>query len=353
MNTAERLLGTGNQVANIMLEFIFTLDYEIYGDGSGSLRECVIRPAKYLLDIFKGYGYPFVVFPEVLEIEKIEEYHSDPDIDLVRLQLQEVLNTGNEIGLHLHSWWANAKYINGRWQLDYSQANLCNMPDYKIKEIISRGLVILRQLINDSQYQPIVFRNGLWIMQPTKEITKILNEFNLKIDSTLFKGGRIRKYNVDYRPSVRNQYYWRILDDVNKHQDDGLLLEVPIYTELVPFWKMISRLVQKENRSINPEVQSERQGKIIEPWVRFGDFFRFKYPRKLDYCFMSLEEILISLNKLISLDEKTRHDYKPVVLVGHTKNLTDFKKMDRILEFIKKRNMKIVTFKQILTKISV
>lgn len=335
-----------------MLEFIFTLDYEIYGDGSGSFRECVIRPAKTLLDIFNRYGYPLVVFPEVLEIEKVEKYHSDPDIDQVRLQLQEILNAGSEIGLHLHSWWVNANYISGRWQLDFSQANLCSMPEYRIREIISRGLVILRRLLNDYQYQPIVFRNGFWIMQPTKEITKILNEFNLRIDSTLFKGGRIRKYNVDYRPSVRNRYYWRILDDVNKHQNDGLLLEVPIYTEQVPFWKMISRFVKKEPQSNKEDVQSEQQFKIMRTWARFGDFFRIKYPRKLDYCFMSLDEILTSLKKLILLDKKTFRDYKPIVLVGHTKNLKDFKKVERILEFIKKSNLRVVTFKHILPKIT-
>lgn len=352
MSIAGRLLETEGQATNKMLEFIFTLDYEIYGDGSGRLKECVISPSKCLLEIFKWFGYPFVVFPEVLELEKIEEYRADPDIDQVRLQLQQILNEGNEIGLHLHSWWVNAKYISGRWQLDYNQANLCGMPGYKIREIISRSLVILRRLLNDSQYQPIVFRNGFWIMQPTKEIIKILSEFNLRIDSTLFKGGRIRKYNVDYRPSVRNRYYWRILDDVNKHQDDGLLLEVPIYTELVPFWKMISRFVKKESQINKEDVQSEQQFKIIRPWARFGDFFRIKYPRKLDYCFMSLDEILISLEKLILLDEKTFWDYKPIVFVGHTKNLRDFKKVEKILAFIKNSNLRIVTFKQILPRIS-
>ncbi|MCX7975236.1 MAG: hypothetical protein N3B16_12185 [Candidatus Aminicenantes bacterium] len=327
------------------------MDYEIYGEGIGRLKECVIRPAQQLLDIFKYYGYPLVVFPEVLEFEKIKEYGSDPDIDQVGLQLQQILNTGNEIGLHLHSWWANANFTCGKWQLDFSLANLCSLPGYKIREIIGKGLDILRRLLGDSQYQPIVFRNGFWIMQPTRVIVEILNEFNLKIDSTLFRGGRIRKYNVDYRPSVSNGYYWKILDDVNKHQDDGLLFEVPIYTELVPFWKMISRFNKRKSMNNDKEVPSERLLKIIGLRAIFGDYFRMKYPRKLDYCFLSLEEILTSLNKLIMLDERTNKDYKPIVLVGHSKNLTDFEKVDRMLEFIRKRNLRIVTFNQILHRL--
>jgi hypothetical protein len=115
---------------------------------------------------------------------------------------------------------------------------------------------------------------------------------------------------------------------------------------------MIPRFFNKGSKNNTEEVQSERQFKIIEHWARFSDYFRIKYPRKLDYCFMSLDEILNSLKKLVLLDEKTGGDYKPIVFVGHTKNLKDFKKVERILKFIKKSNLRIVTFKQILPKIS-
>ncbi|MGC8893093.1 MAG: hypothetical protein ACP5P6_10920 [Candidatus Saccharicenans sp.] len=335
-----------------MLEFIFTLDYEIHGDGSGKLRDCVIRPTEEILKIFQKYRYPLVIFPDVLEFEKIEKYRSDPDIDQVKVQLEKILTTGNEVGLHVHSWWINAHLKNNGWEFDFNYANLCSLSKDHIKEIIENGLMILRRFLNDSRYQPVVFRNGFWIMQPTKDIVEVLKNCSIQIDSTLFKGGRIKGYNVDYRPSIRNGYFWRIFDDINKPHEEGLLWEVPIYTELVPFWKMLSRFLGNPIIKEGETAVKERRQKIMQKWNRMGDYFRLKYPRKLDYCFMNLHEILASLDKLILLDKKTESEYKPIVLVGHSKNLLDFKKVERIVQFIKQRDLKIVTFSQVLTKIS-
>ena len=67
-----------------MIECIFTIDYEIYGNGEGSLRELVYEPAENLRTIFKKWNARFVVFVEVAELEMIEAECADPDIDLVK-----------------------------------------------------------------------------------------------------------------------------------------------------------------------------------------------------------------------------------------------------------------------------
>src|SRR5438552_6310746 len=92
----------------IMIEFIFTLDYEIYGNGQGSLRKLVLDPTQRLAEVFEEFDAPFVVFAEAVEFAKIEEARSDPDITAVRAQLRELRTGGHEIGLHLHPWWAGA-----------------------------------------------------------------------------------------------------------------------------------------------------------------------------------------------------------------------------------------------------
>ena len=68
-----------------MLECIFTLDYEIYGDGHGSLRELVYEPAKRLKEVFEDAGAKLVVFVEVAELEKIDEL-----LDIVHRQFTKV-----------------------------------------------------------------------------------------------------------------------------------------------------------------------------------------------------------------------------------------------------------------------
>ena len=48
-----------------MIEFVFTIDYEIYGNGTGALSELVYEPARRLKDLFQNYNARFVAFVEV------------------------------------------------------------------------------------------------------------------------------------------------------------------------------------------------------------------------------------------------------------------------------------------------
>ncbi len=50
-----------------MIECVFTLDYEIYGNGQGSLRDLVLDPTQRLAELFQEFGAPFVVFAEAVE----------------------------------------------------------------------------------------------------------------------------------------------------------------------------------------------------------------------------------------------------------------------------------------------
>jgi hypothetical protein len=43
-----------------MIECIFTIDYEIYGNGEGSLVELLHEPAEKLRTLFKGQNFCFL-----------------------------------------------------------------------------------------------------------------------------------------------------------------------------------------------------------------------------------------------------------------------------------------------------
>ena len=73
-----------------MIECVFTLDYEIYGNGEGSLRDLVLDPTRRLAKLFQEFGAPFVVFAEAVEFARMEEVQSDPDTAGVRAQLREL-----------------------------------------------------------------------------------------------------------------------------------------------------------------------------------------------------------------------------------------------------------------------
>src|SRR5277367_1637817 len=172
-----------------VIECIFSLDYEIYGDGSGSLRDLVVDPTARLLEIFDKWGVRFVNFVEVSEFEAIEAAGSDSAVQLVNQQVRGMRRSGHEIALHLHPQWYNARFERGRWQLDYSEYNVCNLPQIRIAEIADRAVAHLKYMVDDPQFAPISFRAGNWLFQPTETAARELSRKGIRIDSSVFKGG--------------------------------------------------------------------------------------------------------------------------------------------------------------------
>ena len=166
-----------------MIECIFTIDYEIYGNGEGSLRQLVYEPAERLMATFRKFKACFMPFVEVAELEMIEAKGTDPGIELVKDQIRDFYSQGFELGLHLHPQWYNARYENGKWNLDYKEYNLCTLPGERIIEIIDRAVAYLRKILGVADFIPLSFRAGNWLLQPTRTVAKVLAERGIKVVS--------------------------------------------------------------------------------------------------------------------------------------------------------------------------
>jgi len=57
-----------------MLNVIFTLDYEIHGNGEGCPYELMVEPTRRMLDLFDEYGAKLTIMADVAEILKFKEY---------------------------------------------------------------------------------------------------------------------------------------------------------------------------------------------------------------------------------------------------------------------------------------
>ena len=329
-----------------MIECVFTIDYEIYGNGEGSLKELVYEPSEKLMEIFRKWNARFVPFVEVAEFETIENEGVDPAINLVKRQIKDFYEQGFEIGLHLHPQWYNAMYENGKWLLDYSEYNLCTLSKERITQIVERGLSYLRNIIDESDFTPLSFRAGNWLFQPTRSAAAVLAEQGIKVDSSVFKGGLQHKHSLDYRPSLTNGYYWNFLDDVNIPDHKGALLEVPIYTKMVPFWEMLTA------KRVGIQQKGASSGKTRDgKWRRIRDFLRLRYPLKFDFCKMTLDELISMMEREIKKDQKDPSTYRPLVAIGHTKDLVDFETVDSFLSYLRQKEIKISTFEEVYNQL--
>ena len=325
-----------------MIECIFTIDYEIYGDGRGSMRDLIYEPTNRLINLFQKRNVCFVAFVEAAELEKVSTHRTDEAIDDVNRQVREMYRNGHEIGLHLHPQWYNAEYVNGRWELDHSEYNLCTLPRERITQIIDRSCNYFRDVLGVPDFTPLSFRAGNWLFQPSQSASIALAEKGVKIDSSVSKGLVQRYHGLDYRPALKNGYYWNFGIDVNKPQPNGALLEIPIYTKMVPFWRMLTSKRVHLQRKASTTNQRQRQ-KVL----RLLDRLRWKYPLKFDICRMEITELESMFDEVIRADQKSPDSLKPLVAIGHTKDLVDFDTIETFLAYLKQNGIKVSTFVEI------
>ena len=325
---------------NVMTEIIFSVDYELYGNGDGTLRDLVLEPAAALAEVFDRNDAKFVVFVEALELARIKRADADPDIGPVCDQIRRLHRDGHEIALHIHPQWANARHRNGAWELDYSEYTLGALSRERIESIVDESLDFLRGEIQDSSFRPIAFRAGNWLIQPSERVADVLADRGIKIDSSLFKGGFHRKPSIDYRAAARNPgYYWRFRSDVNRHDPNGVLLEVPIYTALVPMWHMITRKrLTLQRRSIS------RRKAIDADLAKWRDYARPSYPLKFDFCRMSFPEMTSMVEREASRGGDAQ-GARPMVAIGHTKDLEDAAPVHEFLRWLRSNGIRVTTFR--------
>lgn len=329
-----------------MIELILTLDYEIYGNGCGGLAELVLEPTLRLAEILKSHKVNMVVFAEALEFGKIQDYGTDPLISDVNKQIRNLFHDGHEIGLHIHPWWYNGKPVGGGWNLEWNERNICALPYNRILEMVRYAIGYLRRAIGNDTFTPISSRNGLWAMMPTPVMARVLAESGIRIESSVFKGGLTGDIGLDYRRSLRNGYYWRFQDDVNVFDPVGKLIEIPIYSSMVPFWSMLG------NKRLAITRKAVQAGPSESPKRRRSDFLRFRYPRKMDFCRMHRDELLRTIKQLQHADRASPQVYKPVVLIGHSKDLVDFETVDNFISQALEAGIRFGTFATALKSIA-
>ena len=104
------------------MDIALTLDYELFGNGSGDMFEDVIYPTEEILTIYDKTNVKSTIFFEVVEYWKLREawdagnkmgYKKDPALAM-KDQIIKAFQKGHDIQLHIHPQWLNAKYINNQ-----------------------------------------------------------------------------------------------------------------------------------------------------------------------------------------------------------------------------------------------
>ena len=328
------------------MNIYITLDYELFfGDTSGSVENCIIKPTEALLKIVEPYKVKLVCFVDVGYLVKLEEHKEkfpklQDDYDKVTKQIKYLSKNGHGIELHIHPHWEDSFYNGKEWKFDTSRYKLADFSADEIMRIVTEYTQTLTRI---SGKAPKAYRAGGWSAQPFKEIGKALLANAISIDSTVYPGGYYESsaQYYDFRKVKQYNTGYRFSEDLTLEKPKGPFEEIPISSyEVSPlfFWKFAYHKLRKQ-----------------EKHRAFGDGQAIAKTKN-----DTIKLLLKTSNSVVSIDgykttylQKAYNEYNKntngqgnFVIIGHPKAITlySLKKLD---EFIMKsfKSNKYKTFK--------
>ena len=325
-----------------MLNVIFTLDYEIHGNGAGCPSELMVEPTRRMMDLFDRYGAKLTIMADVAEILKFQEYkektgRDDYHYEAIAEQLREAVRRGHDVQLHLHASYFNARHENGRWEQDWSEYNFAGLPLDRLNEIVRIGKQYLEALLQPiaPAYQCTVFRAANWAVSPSRNVVRALIKNGIHVDTSVFKYGRREGIvSFDYSNAHSDLVPWPVAgDDVCRRDDAGKLFEIPIYCErrwlgafVTPnrFYRVamssfhrIANNYQSGGNSSEPRINGPRGA------LRQLRMLAKRHPWKADFNQCSGRQLIRALERAEARHCGNSVDL-PFVLIGHSKLFTRF-----------------------------
>lgn len=317
-----------------MLKAIFTLDYEIHGNGDGCPFDLMVEPTGRLLRLFDEYGAKLTIMAEVAEILRFKEHAAKVGRDefhaeAIELQLQDAIRRGHDVQLHLHSSYFRARCEGGRWTQDWSEYDFATLDADRMDWMVKQGKNYLEALLRpvDPQYRCEVFRAANWSVSPSANVVETLSSNGIRIDTSVFKyGRRSGLVRFDYSAAASELVPWRVrADDICMQDDDGRLWEFPIYSESrnVAAFATPQRLYRAIVGRLHPvstkvpSQSSEPQDAAMDRPAGMGGIFG-RHAWKADFNQCSGRQLVSAIERA-HLRFAPASEMLPFVLIGHPK----------------------------------
>lgn len=339
---------------------LFTLDYEIHGNGDGDPWKLMVEPTGRLMAMLEKYGRKLTIMADVAEILTFKRYFAETGKDdfhvaEIESQLQDAIRRGHDVQLHVHSSWFNAKWDGKSWDQCIDEYNMAALPMERIDEMVGQCVGYLHDLLRPIKpdYKVWLFRAANWSMMPTENIYQVLLKHGITADTSVYKGG-IQGGNVSYDYSEAYDCLlsysadaWNI-NHLAPSSQTGIITEYPIYTEMRPFWSFISpirvfRMIRaKFHRHKHSTASQASKGSDINKsdnrHLSIKSFFR-KSPWKMDFNQATGKQLIAAAKRIKGTRVEDR-DVVDVILIGHSKSFLPYNELT-LEEFLKwaKNNM--------------
>lgn len=212
-----------------------TFDYELFlGKQSGTVDNCLAAPTLEILKRIRRHSATALFFVDTSYLDKVQT-HDKAAYAKVCKQIEEIVDSGCEVGFHLHPHWLDA-VGNGTdtWTLEnISRYRLHALDAAERHALFGESLAHLTRIVAraDSGYRINTFRAGGWCLQPFPDLRQSFEDFGIEYDFSVTPGfykNEPPAHLYDYRNAPRNLCAWRFGDDPCVPQENGKFVEIPV-----------------------------------------------------------------------------------------------------------------------------
>jgi hypothetical protein len=317
---------------------LVTVDYELFGDGTGSVDEHMIRPLDDLILLWDRLEIRATVFVEVAELLAFEEAVSTrqaPEVlgrqlMAIRSQLRKLLEHGHDLQLHVHPQWQGATWERGAWKLGTDHYGLLRTGAEGFSGLLSRAKAYLEAIAADVRpdYKCRVFRAGALHFDRQEESGRLLASHGIEVDSSVCRGyvRNTRDSKIDYSDLLENRApFWPTLDGSSIDEEDAALWEVPVWSVMKAQWhKLTPRRLTNKLVSVlggaDAMSQAGHTGLSFSNPRETLSWLATKQPIMWDFCNLPAS----GLNELLktAMAFHLRRNMNPLVMIGHTKEFS-------------------------------
>ena len=251
-----------------MKNIILTLDYELFLNQSGTIKNCILNPVNALSRTLDKHGIKAVFFIDILFLNRLKTENLTEEFQLIKNNIQDLIRNNHQIELHLHPHWMDAKYnfSNCTWDLsNYTNYRLHALDQKQLKNVFNLGYELLLKIGKevDDQFSLTAFRAGGLCIQPFSKIKPLLLNHNIRIDSsvapTFSSDSKTHFYNFINAPFLDR---YSFSDDPCSPNSLGKFVEFPILHYKKSFIHKVFSKIKKGPNSIN---QIYGDGKAASP----------------------------------------------------------------------------------------
>lgn len=334
---------------------LFTLDYEIHGNGDGNPMELMVEPTYRLMTLLEKYNQRVTIMADVAEILCFKRYlaetgRDDYHVAEIEEQLRDAIRRGHDVQLHVHSSYFKAQYKNGAFDQCIEEYNMAALPIERIDEMVGQCVTYLEDFLRPvkKDYKIWLFRAANWSMMPTENLYRVLVKHGITHDTSVYKGG-CQGGNVcyDYRVADDNLFaYPASMTNINERDDLGQLMELPIYTEMRPFWDFVTpmrvfRMVRAKfhKHKVSEELREKSEKLNVAQndnrKLSIKSFFRLS-PLKMDFNQVSARGLKRMMKNVMR--RSSEKDHVDVILIGHSKTFVPYneKTLEPFLKWVEK-----------------